>query len=263
LVAVSGPGLEDDLPDPSVDVELIDEVAAEGGPKRLEDVVHGDAEDLRPVAVDVEIDLRCRSIERAEHGGQLGLLIGRVNQRAHGGGEVGGRLVAGGLELILEAAGRAEPDDRRQIEREDVGARNARRLLERVAAPDGRGARAQRCGVAAPDGRAACSPVGAGHGGPASLLGAAAGRVGSAARLGRLGLGPGGGWHCNRRRNWHGGGLFVLLPVAAVVEPVGVGVLAVRIPPLANPQTRHTEAHSAVPQPGPLPGQKIERRSQP
>jgi hypothetical protein len=53
--------------------------------------------------------------------------------------------------------------------------------------------------------------------------------LGSARRgLGRLGLGPGGGWHCNRRRNWYGGGLgLVLLPMAAVVEPVGVGMLAV------------------------------------
>src|SRR5215467_11704009 len=71
LVAVVGARLEDDLPDPSVDVELIDEEAAEGGPERLEDVAHSDAEDLRPVAVDVEIDLRRRGIERAEHGGQL------------------------------------------------------------------------------------------------------------------------------------------------------------------------------------------------
>jgi hypothetical protein len=65
--------------------------------------------------------------------------------------------------------------------------------------------------------------------------------LGRAARLGlgRLGLGPGCGWHCNRPGNWHGGGLgFLLLPVAAGMEPVGMGMLAVIIRPLVNPQIR-------------------------
>ena len=51
--------------------------------------------------------------------------------------------------------------------------------------------------------------------------------LGSAARLGLGWLGPDGSWRCNRPRTRRGG-LFVLLPVAAGMEPMGVGVLALQ-----------------------------------
>ena len=72
----------------------------------------------RLVAVDVEVELRRVGGEGAEHAGQLGLLVGLDDQRrASPGRDV--RDVAGPAapELILEAAGAAEPDDRRQVER--------------------------------------------------------------------------------------------------------------------------------------------------
>jgi len=60
-------------------------------------------------------------------------------------------------------------------------------------------------------------------------------------------LGPGGRRRRDGRRNWRGGRLaLVLLPVAAGMEPVGMGLLAVTISPLANPQTCHRVAHPAV-----------------
>ena len=62
--------------------------------------------------------------------------------------------------------------------------------------------------------------------------------LGSAARmgLGRLGLGPGGSRRRDGRRNWRGGRLaLVLLPVAAGMEPVGMGLLAVRLLRIRKP----------------------------
>ena len=58
----------------------------------------------------------------AEHARQLGLLVGGDEETAHRGGEVGRRLALQRLEHILEAAGIAETEHRRQVEGKDHGA---------------------------------------------------------------------------------------------------------------------------------------------
>ena len=97
-------------------VEIVDIEAADGRLQRVEEVGDLDAEHLRLVAVDVEIDLRRVGGEGAEHAGEFGLLVRRDQQAAQGLGDFGRRLALQSLEDILEAAGVAEPEDRRQVE---------------------------------------------------------------------------------------------------------------------------------------------------
>ena len=70
-------GLDVDLPGAAEQVEVVDVVAAERGLQGGEDVAHLDAQHLRLVAVDVEIDLRRVGGEGGEDAGELGLLVGR------------------------------------------------------------------------------------------------------------------------------------------------------------------------------------------
>ena len=114
--------LDVDLPGAAEQVEVVDVEAAEGGLQGVEHVAHLDAQHLRLVAVDVEKDLRRVGGEGAEDAGELGLLVGGHDQAARDGGEIGRRLALQGLQHVLEAAGAAEPEDRRQVEGKDDGA---------------------------------------------------------------------------------------------------------------------------------------------
>ena len=58
LVAKLRIGLNVDLPGAAEDVEVVDVVAAERRLQRVENVADLDAEHLRLVAIDIEIDLR-------------------------------------------------------------------------------------------------------------------------------------------------------------------------------------------------------------
>ena len=90
--------------------------------QRVENVADLDAQHLGLVAIDIEIDLRRVGGIGAEHAGKLGLLVGGNDQPAHDRGNVGRRLALQRFEHVLEAAGIAEAEDRRQVEREDDGA---------------------------------------------------------------------------------------------------------------------------------------------
>ena len=111
-------GLDIDLPGAAEQVEVVDVEAAERRLQRVEDVADLDAQHLRLVAVDVETDLRRVGGEGAEDAGELGLLVGGDQQAAHHGREVGRALALQRFEHVLEAAGVAEAEDRRQVERE-------------------------------------------------------------------------------------------------------------------------------------------------
>src|SRR5262249_41191876 len=127
--SILGVGLDIDLPDPAIGVELIDEVAAHRRLQSLKDVADSDAEDLRLVAVDIEIDLGRVGGVGAEDVRELRLLIGLEDERPHGGREVRWALApANGFELVLESSGRAEPDDGRSVVEQDACSSNAGRL---------------------------------------------------------------------------------------------------------------------------------------
>ena len=118
VVAERRLGLDIDLPGAAEHVEVVDVVAAERRLQGIEDVGDLDAQHLRLVAVDIEIDLRRVGGIGAEHAGELGLLVGRHQQAAQRRGEIGRRLALQRLQHVLEAAGVAEAEDRRQVERE-------------------------------------------------------------------------------------------------------------------------------------------------
>ena len=61
-----------------------------------------------------------------EDAGELGLLVGGHEQAAQHGREIGRRLALQRLQRVLETAGAAEAEDRRQVEREDDGALDRR-----------------------------------------------------------------------------------------------------------------------------------------
>ena len=127
--SILGVGLDVDLPDSTIGVELVDEIAAHRRLQGLEDVADGDAQDLRLVAVDIEIDLGRVGAIGAEYARELRLLIGLEDERPHGRRELGRALAAAdGFELVLEAAGRPEPDDGRSIVEEDARSRDALRF---------------------------------------------------------------------------------------------------------------------------------------
>ncbi len=145
LVPVRLVGLQIDLPDAAEQIELVDVEAADGRLQRVEHVRHGDAEHLRLVAVDVEIELRRVGGEGREHAGQFRLLVGRDQHRPRDRGDVERRLALQRLQHELEAAGAAETEDRRQVERERDGLVDRRELRPQLRDDGGRRAR----GVAA------------------------------------------------------------------------------------------------------------------
>ena len=111
-------GLQIDLPDAAEQIELVDVEPADGRLQRVEHVRHRDAEHLRLVAVDVEIDLRRVGGEGREHAGELRLLVRRDQHRPRDRRDVERLLALQRLQHVLEAAGAAEAEDRRQVERE-------------------------------------------------------------------------------------------------------------------------------------------------
>ena len=115
-------GLDIDLPSAAEQVEIVYVKSAKRRLQRVEDVADLDPEHLRLVAVDVEADLRCVGGEGAEVASEFGLLVGGDQEAAHHSGNVVGALSLQRLERVLETAGTAEADDRRQIERKHDGA---------------------------------------------------------------------------------------------------------------------------------------------
>ncbi len=122
LDAVGGLRLHLHLPGAAEQIHVVDEVAAERGLQRLEDVLERDAEDLRLVAVDIEIDRRIGRRERAEHAAQLRVLVGRHHQPAQHLRQLLGIAAAQVLQHVGEAAAGAEADDRRRRQRHDRAA---------------------------------------------------------------------------------------------------------------------------------------------
>ena len=110
-------GLDHDLPDLAVEVEVVDVVAAEVGLEHGEDVGDGHVEAPGLGAVEVEPELGHAGRERREDAGQLGPLAGLVQE------PVDDRLPARStplpvavLDHELEAAGLAQAADRRRLE---------------------------------------------------------------------------------------------------------------------------------------------------
>ena len=121
-------GLDVDLPGAAENIEVVDVETAERRLKCVENIADLDAEHLRLVAIDVEIDLwRVGSIG-AEHAGKLGLLVGRHDQSAKHRRDVGGRLALQSFEDVLKAAGTAQAEDRREVEWKGNGALDCPKL---------------------------------------------------------------------------------------------------------------------------------------
>ena len=87
-MAKRGLGLQIDLPGAAKNIEVIDVVTAECGLQCIEDIADLDAEHLRLVAIDIEVNLRCVGGVGAEHTGELGLAVGGHEQAAKHGGEI-------------------------------------------------------------------------------------------------------------------------------------------------------------------------------
>ena len=87
-LAKRGLGLQIDLPGAAKNIEVIDVVTAECGLQCIEDIADLDAEHLRLVAIDIEVNLRCVGGVGAEHTGELGLAVGGHKQAAKHGGEI-------------------------------------------------------------------------------------------------------------------------------------------------------------------------------
>ena len=69
-------GLNLHLPCAAVQVDVIDEIAAQRGLQRLKDGAQRHTEDLRLVAIDVEIDRGIGGREGAEHAVEFRVLVG-------------------------------------------------------------------------------------------------------------------------------------------------------------------------------------------
>ena len=121
LGPVGGLGLHVDLPGAAEQIEVVDVEAAENGLERVEHVADADAQGLHLVAVDVEIELGRVGGVGGEHRPERRVLVGGEDEPASGGGELGRIAAPQILELVLEAAAGAEPDDRRQVEGDHVG----------------------------------------------------------------------------------------------------------------------------------------------
>ena len=126
LHAVGRVGLDDDALQPPGVREVVDVVRAERGRQHGVDVVERDAERARPVAVDVDLQLRrvlepvgahaCEHLALRRHAEQL---VARRDQRCVA-------VAAAVLEAEGEAGGGAELGDRRRHEREDERVAHAR-----------------------------------------------------------------------------------------------------------------------------------------
>ena len=116
-------GLDHDLPDLAVEVEVVDVVAAEVRLEDGEDVGdrHVEAPGLGPVEVEAELGHPGR--ERREDAGQLGPLAGRVQEPVGDRGQRLDPLALAVLDHELEAAGLAQAPDRRRLEDDDPAPR--------------------------------------------------------------------------------------------------------------------------------------------
>ena len=124
LGAVGGLGLDLNLPGAAEQVQIVDEIAAERGLQGLEHGVQRHAEDLRLVAIDIEIDRWIGGRERGEHAAELRVLVGRHGQAAHHLRQGLWIAAAQVLQHIAEAAAGAEADDGRRRERQHRAAGN-------------------------------------------------------------------------------------------------------------------------------------------
>jgi len=101
-----------DLPGPPEKVDVIDEISAQRGLQRLKHAVERNAENLRLVAVDIEVDRWVRCRVGAEHTRQLRILIGGDGEPAHGLRERLRIAAAQIFQHVGEAAARTKADDR-------------------------------------------------------------------------------------------------------------------------------------------------------
>ena len=114
-------GLDHDLPDLAVEVEVVDVVAAEVGLERGEDVGDRHVEPAGLGAVEVELELGHPGREGREDAGQLGPLAGLVLEPVDDLLERLDPLARAVLDHQLEAAGLAQAADRRRLEDHDHG----------------------------------------------------------------------------------------------------------------------------------------------
>ena len=109
-------GLDHDLPDLAVEVEVVDVVAAEVGLEHGEEVGDRHVEAAGLGAVEVELELRHPGREGREDPGQLGPLAGLVLEPVDDPLQRLDALARAVLDHQLEAAGLAQAADRRRLE---------------------------------------------------------------------------------------------------------------------------------------------------
>ncbi len=89
--------------------------AAQNRLQRGEDIAQVDAQRLHLVAVDIEEELRRVGRIGGEDARQLRPLVGGEDEAPRHGGKIGGGRAPEALQLELEAAAGAKPDDRRRL----------------------------------------------------------------------------------------------------------------------------------------------------
>jgi hypothetical protein len=107
------------LPGPTIQIEVVYEEAAERRLERREYVIHVEAECLCLIAVDVEVDRRCRARELRKYPAQPRVLVRRADQSLDDTAKFDRILSFECLKLIFEPAACGKTDDRRQIESHD------------------------------------------------------------------------------------------------------------------------------------------------
>ena len=120
LAALRSFGLGLDAIRATEEIEVVDVVAAKESLQREEHVVQLDAQRLDLVAVDLELDLRDAGIEAAVDEPDLRTLARLGQQPLQDLRELRGIRADAVLQHEGEAAGRAQPADRRRIEHEHV-----------------------------------------------------------------------------------------------------------------------------------------------
>ncbi len=119
ISAVRPFALDVDLPDASEQVEVVDVDAAHCRLQGAEHIVHAEAQRLRLLAVDVEIDRRIVRRVGRENSGQPRVLVGGREEPLHNAVHRRRLLPLEPFELVFEPSGGRQPDDRRKVERDD------------------------------------------------------------------------------------------------------------------------------------------------
>ncbi len=125
---VGGLGLDLNLPGAAEEVHVVDIIAAKRRLQCLEDGAQRHPEDLRLVAVDIEIDGRVGRREGAEDAVELWILVRSDKQATQ---HLRQRLRIAALQVlqnVSEAAARAEADDRRRRKGHDSAPLNLSEL---------------------------------------------------------------------------------------------------------------------------------------